>query len=75
MPMPAKPLPTIAMRGATARVDAADEAGVTAISGKDVRAVSSFRKRGVAANRRPLERYAQGRQLCTSRQDRLEYVY
>jgi hypothetical protein len=56
-------------------VDAADEAGVTAISGKEVRAVSAFRKRGVAANRRPLERYAQGRQLCTSRQDRLEYVY
>ncbi|HEX7933576.1 MAG TPA: hypothetical protein VF573_10960 [Paraburkholderia sp.] len=34
MPMPEKPLPTMAIRGAADRVDSADEAGVTAVSGK-----------------------------------------
>ena len=33
--MPEKPLPKMAMRGAAVGADAADEAGVTAVSGKE----------------------------------------
>jgi hypothetical protein len=51
--MPAKPLPTIAMRGAAG---GADEAGVTAVSGRG-------RVSGVYMCL--LQHNAQGRQLCT----------